>query len=113
MHPLSENHRFATSGYMEHLTIYFTHDIRDILPYSDFIAKVRPVIETEGIGEYLGDDMAIDGGDATGIFVCHSARVLFDTIGPELRKLPFMKGAKITFIFGALDSDARREEFYI
>jgi len=98
---------------MEHLTIYFTHDIRDILPYSDFIAKVRPVIEANGVGEYLGDDMAIDGGDAEGVFACQSARALFEFIRPQLSQLAFMKGAKVTLVFGALDSDADREEFYI
>lgn len=98
---------------MEHLTIYFTHDIRDILPYSDFIAKVRPAIEASGVGEYLGDDMAIDGGDAQGVFACRSARALFEFIRPQLSQLAFMKGAKVTFVFGALDSDADREEFYI
>ncbi len=52
---------------MEHLAIYFKHDIRDIIPYSKFIMKIRPALEQSGVGEYLGDDMAIDGGDAEGV----------------------------------------------
>lgn len=98
---------------MEHVTIYFRHGIRDVIPYSKFIQKVRPILEQGRIGVYLGDDMAIDGGDAEGVFSCASARTLFDIIRADLDELPFMRGAKVVFVFGEQDSDAAREEFYI
>jgi hypothetical protein len=98
---------------MEHLVIYFRHDIRDILPYSEFITKTRPLLEENGLGEYLEDDMAIDGGDAEGIFSCVNARALFDFLKDHFENLPFMKGAKVTFVFGALYSNSPQEEFYI
>ena len=98
---------------MEHLIIYFRHGIRDIIPYSDFIANVRPVLDERGLGQYLGDDMAIDGGDTEGIFSCHNARSLFDFLKEDLSRLKFMAGAKVTFVHGELDSGAPTEEFYI
>jgi len=79
---------------MEHLSIYLKRDIRDIFPYSDFIAKVRPALEADGVGGYLGDDMAIDGGDAEGVFACRSARALFEFIRPQLSQLAFMSGRR-------------------
>ncbi len=98
---------------MEHLVIYFRHSIRDIIPYSNFISETRLLLEQNGLGEYLGDDMAIDGGDAEGVFSCPNAKFLFDFLEKDLLALPFMKGAKITLIFGEIDSDSPKKEFYL
>lgn len=91
---------------MEHLLIYFEHDIRDISPYYDFVAAVRDTIAEEGLGKYLWDDMAIDGGDATAVFAAPSARKLFEFLRNDLAKLRCMKGAKVTFVYGDLDAGA-------
>ena len=98
---------------MEHLTIYFTHGIKDIIPYSDFITSVRSIIEEKNLGEYLEDDMAIDGGDAEVVFSCPNAENLFQFIKEDLTKLSCMKGAKVTFVFGELDSNASVQQFYL
>ncbi|OHX21402.1 hypothetical protein [Chromobacterium sphagni] len=98
---------------MEHVIINFKHGIRDIIPYSEFIDKLRPILERNGAGEYLGDDMAIDGGDAEAVFSCHSAQTLYGIILGDLELLPFMRGAKVTFVFGALDLDVPQEEFFM
>ena len=98
---------------MEHLVIYFRHGIRDIIPYSEFISKYRNSMVECGIGEYLGDDMAIDGGDAEGVFAGPSSKELFAFIRQDLCALPFMKGAKVTLVFGELDENSHREEFFI
>ena len=66
-----------------------------------------------GIGEYLGDDRAIDGGDAEGVFAGSSSKELFAFIRQDLCTLPFMKGAKVTFVFGELEQGNPSEEFFI
>lgn len=96
---------------MEHLVIYFRHGIRDIIPYSEFIERARSSLLENGLGKYLGDDMAIDGGDAEGIFSCTSAAALFNHLRSDLCQLSFMKGAKITFVFGGVGTSAPQEEF--
>jgi hypothetical protein len=98
---------------VEHLVIYFEHGIQDIIPYSEFIMRIRPSLAEGDMGEYLGDDMAIDGGDAEGVFRCRNARELFELLRDDLKRLPFMDGAKVTLVFGEVESDAPREEFYI
>lgn len=98
---------------MEHLVIYFKHGIRDIIPYSDFISKCRIAMAACGVGEYLGDDMAVDGGDAEGVFAGPSSKKLFEFITQDLCALPFMKGAKVTLVFGDLDEGSPKEEFFI
>ena len=97
---------------MEHLVIDFRHEIRDIIPFCDFIANVRSALESNGLGQYLYDDMAIDGGDAEVFFSCHSASALFEFLKDDLSKLGFMAGAKVTFVYGALDSGAPADEFH-
>ncbi|MBU2709157.1 hypothetical protein KCM76_24390 [Zooshikella marina] len=98
---------------MEHLTIYFKHGIQDIVPYTDFIMKIKAELHSNGLGQYLGDDMAIDGVDAEVVFSCVSANELFEYIKVDLANLPFMQGAKITFTFGELESSTPVKEFYL
>ncbi len=98
---------------MEHLTIYFKHGIRDVIPYTDFIMEAKVKIAELGLGEYLGDDMAIDGGDAEATFSSANASELFDYLKSGLTALQFMQGAKITFTYGELESGAPEKEFYL
>ena len=98
---------------MEHFAIYFQHGIRGVIPYSEFIVRTRDAMAERGIGVYLGDDMAIDGSDAEGIFSGTSAEAIFEFIREDLSSLTFMKGAKVTLIFGELDAGSRREQFFI
>lgn len=98
---------------MEHLVINFKHGIRDIIPFTEFIIKYRGALAENETGEYLGDDMAIDGGDAEGVFAGPSCRKLFDFIKQDLCALPFIKGAKVTLVFGELDANSSTEEFFV
>jgi hypothetical protein len=98
---------------MEHLILQFEHDIRDLIPYSEFVQAVRPDLAQKNLGEYLGDDMAIDGGDAVATFASPDVHSLFDYLVPLMRELPFLREARITFVFGPLESDAKREQFIL
>lgn len=98
---------------MEHLVLYFRHGMRDVIPYSDFIVGIQPILEERKLGEYLGDDMAIDGGDAEGIFSCPNAKELFEFLRGRLAQFGFMSGAKVTLVYGEVGSGAATEEFLI
>ena len=98
---------------MEHVTIDFKHGIQDLIPYTDFVLKIKSELEKSSLGEYLGDDMAIDGGDAEAIFSCASAKELFEFIKNDLASLPFMEGAEVTFTYGDLESNSPKEKFSI
>lgn len=98
---------------MEHLILHFGHGIQDIIPYSEFIQTIRPLLAQGQLGEYLGDDMAIDGGDAEAIFAGKDARALYVFLTPYLRKLRFLQGAQVRLIFGPLDGDSEVEEFVL
>lgn len=93
--------------------INFQHDIRDVIPFSEFVVNVRSQLSSNQLGEYLGDDMAIDGGDAEAIFSCKSSKRLYEFLKSGLSDLTFLKGAKVTLVFGELDSNSLKEEIII
>lgn len=94
---------------MEYIKLYFKHGMRDIIPYSDFIKQARSQILPQVQAKYLGDDMAIDGGDAEGVFSCSDAKKLFELLEPEMRKLQFLQGAKVTIVLGEVDEGSPEE----
>lgn len=96
---------------MQHVVLYFRHDIRDIIPFHDAVGQLRRLVSDTEIGEYLGDDMAIDGGDAEAVFSGADADLLYQTISPVLKELPFLQGAKVTLVYGPLNSGATERTF--
>jgi hypothetical protein len=95
---------------MEHLVLLFRHNIRDVIPYCQFIERVKPQLNEKQLGEYIGDDMAIDGGDAEAVFASSNVRALYEFLAPQLRQLPFMREAQVKLIFGPLEGDAAQQD---
>jgi hypothetical protein len=44
---------------MDHLILYFRHGIEDIIPWCEFIEKLKPQLVHSEVGEIDSDDMAI------------------------------------------------------
>lgn len=94
---------------MQHVVLYFRHDIRDIIPFSDAVKRLRELLADTEIGEYVEDDMAIDGGDAEAVLCGADADLLYETILPVLKELPFMKGIKsLSFMVLSMPEQQRR-----
>ena len=89
---------------MQHVVLYFRHDMRDIIPFSNAVERLRRLLAGTGIGEYVEDDMAIDGGDCEAVLSGADADLLYETISPVLKELPFMQGAKVTLVYGPLNA---------
>ena len=98
---------------MEHLVLMFRHDIRDVIPYCQLIAQVKVQLTEKHLGEYIGDDMAIDGGDAEAVFASSDVRALYEFLAPQLRELPFMREAQIKLIFGPLEGNSGQQELVL
>ena len=49
---------------MQHVVLNFKHDIRDVVPFSNAVERLRHLLAATETGEYVKDNMAIDGGDA-------------------------------------------------
>ena len=93
---------------MQHLIIFFEHKLQDLILWSEFIQRVRPLLADHHKGEFAGDDMAIDGGDCEAVFRGPDADALFDFLRPQLLSLPFLNTAstRVELVYGELESSA-------
>ena len=93
---------------MQHLIIFFRHKLQDIIPWSEFVERMKPLLAEHHKGEFAGDDMAIDGGDCEAVFRGPDADALFDFLRPYLLGLTFLNtaGARGELIYGELESSA-------
>lgn len=73
-------------------------------------SRIRAVLPVGGAGEYVEDDMAIDGGDAAAIIRGSNADTIFDTIQPVLAELPFMREAQVTLIYGPIGDGSPKKK---
>jgi hypothetical protein len=94
---------------MQHLILYFRHEITDLIPWCEFIETLRPELAQSGTGEFGSDDMAIDGGDCEAIFRGPDAEALFEVLRPQFQNLPLLRKptTKVELVFGELGSSAK------
>ena len=98
---------------MQHLVLYFRHETQDIIPYSTAVKRIRQLLAETGVGEYVEDDMSIDGGDPEAIMQGPSADTIFATISPVLKELKLLRSAKITLAYGPLSAGAKEKTFLV
>lgn len=96
---------------MQHVVLYFKHDIQDIIPYSNAVTQIRQLLADTDAGEYVEDDMAIDGGDAEAVLRGPNADTLYEAISPTLKELPFLHGARVTLVYGSLGAGVPEKSF--
>ena len=96
---------------MQYLILRFQHGIEDIIPWCEFIEKMRLHLARMGAGEFEGDDMALDGGDCEALFRGPDVEKLFAVLLPHFRTLPLLVKAttRAELIFGEIDSSAQRQ----
>lgn len=94
---------------MQYVIIDFKHRVQDLIPWCDFIQGLRAELAANGIGEFVGDDMAIDGGDCEAVFRGPDADALWEFLRPQLLPLSFVNSdtTRVEIVFGDLESSAR------
>jgi hypothetical protein len=98
---------------MQHVIIDFKHRIQDLIPWCELIQRLRGELATNGVGEFVGDDMAIDGGDCEAVFRGADADALWEFLRPQLLPLSFVNAAttRVDLVYGDLESSARTRTF--
>lgn len=93
---------------MQHVIVYFNHKIQDLIPWCEFIERLRLELDCSGAGEFVGDDMAIDGGDCEAIFRGADANALYEYLRPHLLPLSFLNSTatRVALVYGELESSA-------
>ena len=98
---------------MQHVVIYFEHKIQDLIPWCEFVERLKPELADSGTGEFVGDDMAIDGGDCEAVFRGADANALCEFLRPHLLSLSFLNTTttSVELIYGELESSAETKTF--
>jgi hypothetical protein len=85
----------------EHAVIvHFTYGSTDLSRLFELENKLEAAIEEAKVGEYDGNDVAVDGSDGYLYMYGANADALFEVVRPILEATEFMKGAKAKLRYG-------------
>lgn len=85
--------------------IYFDYKKDDYEPLHKLEDELEIVISKYGVGEYDGNEMAINLNDGILFMYGANAELLYKAIKPTLLKTDFMKGATAKLRFGPPEDD--------
>jgi|JI7StandDraft_1071085.scaffolds.fasta_scaffold56435_2 hypothetical protein len=86
---------------VEHAVIVnFTYGSTNLQPMFDLEEKLDNAITKAKVGEYDGNEIAVDGSDGILYMYGPDADRLFEIIKPILESASFMRGAKVTLRYG-------------
>jgi hypothetical protein len=93
---------------MQHVIVYFEHTIQDLIPWCEWVQQMKPELVSSGTGEFVGDDMAIDGGDCEAVFRGTDADALYEFLRPRLLSLSFLNtpATRVELVYGDHESSA-------
>jgi hypothetical protein len=78
----------------------FAHGSTDLSRLSALEEKLETAIATAQVGEYDGNEVAVDGSDGRLYMYGPDANQLFAVVKPILESSSFMRGAKATVRYG-------------
>lgn len=91
---------------VEHAVIVrFNYGQTSLDPLVELEDELTEAIENADVGEYDGNEIAVDLTDGTIYMYGPNADALFKTVRPILKSTSFMKGATVTLRFGPPEDD--------
>ena len=98
----------------EHAVIvYFDYGIEDLEPIFQLGNKLEKIISDNNVGEYDGNEMAMDYSDGSLYMYGPNAEVLFKTIKSTLEETDFLKGSIAKLRFGPPEDGVKEIEIII
>lgn len=95
----------------EHAVIVrFAYGSTDLGPLFDLEQQLESAIEAEEVGEYDGNEVAVDGRDGSLYMYGPDADKLFAVVRPILESVPFMTGAVVHVRYGPPADGVREVE---
>jgi hypothetical protein len=89
------------------VVVAFKYGLPDLTALRDAEGKIEQAILKAGVGEYDGDEIAVDLADGSLYMYGPDADELYAAIRPVLEAVPFMKGATATLRYGGPADGAR------
>ena len=104
----------ASSPVAEHAVIvHFEYGSTDLSRLFALEEKLEAAIANAGVGDFDGDEIAVDGSDGSLWMYGPDADRLFQVIEPILRASPFMRGAKVKLRYAPPVDGVREKEITI
>jgi len=95
------------------VVVHFQYGSTDLSRLFELEKKLESAIETAKVGEFDGNEMAVDGSDGFLYMYGPDADRLFDAVKPVLESATFMRGARVTVRYGAPGPDVKSREVVI
>jgi hypothetical protein len=89
--------------------VQFEYGSKDWSPFFDFEKELNTAIANAGVGEYDGNELAVDGSDGSLYFYGPDADKLFAVVKAQLSKAKFMKKIRVTVRYGSVNDKNVRE----
>ena len=105
--------RSASAGPAEQAVIvHFQYGSKDLKPIFALEDLLEAAIARGGVGEFDGNEVAVDGSDGDLYMYGPDADALFATVRPLLEQCSFMRGARVSVRYGP-PADGVREVVHV
>jgi len=89
--------------------VHFEYGKPDWTPFFEFEKTLETSIAATGVGEYDGNELAVDGSNGTLYMYGPDADKLFDVVKPHLASSKLLKNVEVTLRYGAAGDLSARE----
>ncbi len=89
--------------------VRFDYGSPDWRPFFEFEEVLETAVEESGLGEYDGNELAVDGSDGTLYMYGSDADVLFQLVRPYLENTALLKNITVTLRYGPVDDPTAKE----
>jgi hypothetical protein len=99
----------AGTGTEQAVLVHFDYGSKDWKPFFSFEAGLEQAVKASGLGEYDGNELAVDGSDGDLYMYGPDADKLFAVVRPLLESSKLLKRVVVTLRYGAVDDPKARE----
>jgi hypothetical protein len=94
----------------EAVIVHFDYGQKDWSRFFEFEKALEEAISQAGVGEYDGNELAVDGSDGSMYMYGPDADKLFAVVNPRLLAASFLKKIVVTLRYGAATDPAARKK---
>ncbi len=87
----------------------FDYGSKDWSQFFAFEKGFEEAVNASGLGDYDGNELAVDGSDGSMYMYGPDANRLFALVRPKLEAAIFLKNVRVTLRYGAVDDPKARE----
>jgi len=89
--------------------VKFSYGLESTKELFDLEDLLESAIESAGVGDFDGDEIAADLSDGYLYMYGPDADVVYSVVEPILKSISFMKSAQVTLVYGELGKDVPRK----